>query len=577
MLARSWIAVGALSVALAVLPAVAPAESSGHPADWRAASPGLDLLAAVLQDTLAQASRQPDPPYHLALALDDTRRVVLQATHGAFAGREEEHVRTGDVDLRVGSFQLDNTHKLRDAGWSFGDERPALRLPLEDAPVPLREAYYRAIDDAWREARQRLVKVRANDAVKVEREDPSDDFSPAPAVVHRAQPGPLVIDEAAWSGLLREASGRYLRFPHVYDSAVQITVTEERRWLVTNDGIRVEDGRHHLRVATWGTSVAEDGMRLQVYDYVDVASVDRLPSRGEVFEMVDTVAQRVSALRAAPLVEPYAGPAILRGRAAGVFFHEIFGHRVEGHRQKDEDEGQTFTRQVGRAILPAFLSVVDDPLLASLDGVDLNGHYLVDDEGVAAERVTLVEAGILRNFLLSRAPIAGFPRSNGHGRRQPGRAAVARQGNLLVQASVTVPYARLREQLVAEVKRQGRPFGLVFDDISGGFTFTGRSDPNAFVVQPVTVWRVYPDGRPDELVRGVDLIGTPLTTFSRILAAADDFDLFNGVCGAESGWVPVTAGSPSLLVSEVEVQRREKGNDRPPVLAPPMPSARDPS
>jgi predicted Zn-dependent protease len=253
-----------------------------------------------------------------------------------------------------------------------------------------------------------------------------------------------------------------------------------------------------------------------------------------------------------------------------VFFHEIFGHRVEGHRQKDEDEGQTFTKRVGQAVLPPFLSVWDDPTLRQLAGHDLNGHYRWDDEGVPAERVSLVNRGILENFLMSRSPVAGFSKSNGHGRRQAGLAPVSRQGNLIVEAHQTVTYAKLREMLIAEVKKQGKPWGLVFDDISGGFTFTGRSEPNAFVVQPVTVWRVYADGRPDELVRGVDMIGTPLTTFARIAAAADDRDVFNGVCGAESGWVPVSASAPSLLVTEVEVQRREKGNDRPPVLPAPQ-------
>lgn len=210
----------------------------------------------------------------------------------------------------------------------------------------------------------------------------------------------------------------------------------------------------------------------------------------------------------------------------------------------------------------------------SVQAMIRRGHYRHDDEGVASERVTLVDHGVLRNFLMSRAPVEGFPRSNGHGRRQPGSEVVARQGNLIVEAHETVPKAELRKRLLAEVKRQNKPFGLVFDDITGGFTFTGRSEPNAFAVQPVTVWRVYADGRPDELVRGVDLIGTPLTTFSRILAAGDDRDVFNGMCGAESGWVPVSASSPSLLVSEVEVQRQQKANDRPPVLPAPMPEAR---
>lgn len=531
-----------------------------------------DPLAA-LDSALAEASRQlatiPEPAYYVALALAEERETTIQATHGALAGVAHGARRIGDVDLRVGSMALDNTHKLRDASFFSRTERTQLSVPFTDAVVPLRNGYLRTMDDAYRSARELLIKIRANEAVKVERQDDSADFSVAPVVVDRTDVAPAPLDTELWKGIVRDASAIYLEYPNVYDSAVQVTHAEGRDWLATTEGTRIATGRHHYRVATWGSTVADDGMQVQVYDYVDVASLDHLPDRAAVLTMARAVAQRVSELRRAPVVEPYAGPAILRGRAAGVFFHEIFGHRVEGHRQKDDDEGQTFTSRVGQAILPDFLSVEDDPTLARIGTFDLNGHYRYDDEGVPAERVELVVGGVLRNFLMSRSPVAGFPRSNGHGRRQPGAAPVARQGNLIVRASRSVSYPRLREQLVAEVKKQGKPFGLVFDDISGGFTFTGRSEPNAFVVNPVTVWKVYPDGRPDQLVRGVDLIGTPLTTFSRILAAADDTDVFNGVCGAESGWVPVSAVAPSLLVSEVEVQRHEKANDRPPLLLPP--------
>jgi predicted Zn-dependent protease len=510
-----------------------------------------------------------EPIHHLAYAVHAERRVTLQGTNGAFGGREASVSRLADIELRVGTPRLDNTHKLRDSsGWSEPD-RPNLALPLTDGGPPLFELLVRGTDELYRSARKRLMEVRANDAVKVAREDTSDDFSPSPVVVGQAPVPTPAFDESAWKSLVIEASRVWLDTPGVMDSAVQVTVTETRRWLADADGTRIADGRNHLRVATWGSTVAPDGMQLQVYDYVDAASLEGLPDRAAVLAMTRRAAAQLAALRDAPIVEPYAGPAILRGRAAGVFFHEIFGHRIEGHRQKDEDEGQTFTRKVGQAVLPDFLSVVDDPTVAQLGAVDLNGHYRWDDEGVAAQRVTLVDRGILRGFLLSRAPIAGFGQSNGHGRRQPGNAPVARQGNLMVEAHRTVPYETLRQMLVAEVKKQGKPYGLVFDDISGGFTFTGRSTPNAFAVQPVTVWRVYPDGRPDELVRGVDMIGTPLTTFSRILAAGDDRDVFNGSCGAESGWVPVSASSPSLLVGEIEVQRREKGNDRPPILPEP--------
>ncbi len=562
---------------IALLPSGSPAAEGVIPSAADPTEP-LATLVRAMDYASARIGAGIDPAYHIAYALSEHRSVTLQGTHGAFAGESREHTRTADVDVRVGSMALDNTHKIRDASWWSEQGRPSLSAPLgagggmADAAregTALFELLLRGTDDAYRAARRRLIKVRANTAVKVERQDLSDDFSVVPRAVDSTALPPLAFDEATWRTWVEDTSALYLRHPAVFDSAVQLVANEERRWLVTNTGTRIADGAHHLRVATWASTVAPDGMRLQVYDYLDVSDPAHLPDHAALVTMVEGVAARLTALRQAPLIEPYAGPAILRGRAAGVFFHEIFGHRVEGHRQKDEDEGQTFTARVGQPILPSFLSVVDDPTLGSLAGFDLNGAYRYDDEGVPAERVSLVDHGVLRNFLMSRAPVAGFPRSNGHGRRQPGSAVVARQGNLVVEAHQTVPYATLRERLLAEARKQGKPYGLVFDDISGGFTFTGRSEPNAFVVQPVTVWRAFTDGRPDELVRGVDLIGTPLTTFARIVAAADDRDVFNGSCGAESGWVPVSASSPSLLVSEVEVQRQQKENDRPPLLPAP--------
>jgi predicted Zn-dependent protease len=201
--------------------------------------------------------------------------------------------------------------------------------------------------------------------------------------------------------------------------------------------------------------------------------------------------------------------------------------------------------------------------------MDLNGHYLYDDEGVKGQRVVIVENGILKNFVMSRSPIEGFSNSNGHGRAQTGRKPVARQGNLIIESSKTVPYEKLREMLLEECKKQGKSYGLVFDNISGGFTFTGRGLPQSFNVTPITVYRVYADGRPDELVRGVNLIGTPLTSFSKIIACGDKHDVFNGYCGAESGRVPVSGVSPPILTAQIEVEKKYKASDKPPVLPPP--------
>ena len=195
-----------------------------------------------------------------------------------------------------------------------------------------------------------------------------------------------------------------------------------------------------------------------------------LPSDDVIRAAVKKVGEHVEALLKAPTAEPYAGPAIFSGRASGVFFHEIFGHRIEGHRQKDEAEGQTFTQSVGKKILPDFLSVTFDPSMRKIGDVDLNGWYDYDDEGVKASTVKAVENGVLRNFLMSRSPIDGFAHSNGHGRRQPGLEIVSRQSNLLVTSTKAVPDAQLRQMLIDEVKRQNKPYGLYFEDITGGFT-----------------------------------------------------------------------------------------------------------
>ena len=533
----------------------------------------LEILERTLEDAMSQLSRLPEPPYYLAYAITEQRSLSLVGSNGSFAGESRESDRMLDIDIRVGSMRLDNTHKIRDASWFSEPDRPKLWVPVVDDLDVLRRLILIDTDDAYRQALRQLIKVRANDVVKVEREDTSDDFSPAPPARHtRTLPEPT-LDEARWRDLLREASTVYLGYPHIYNSNVEVSFAMTRRTLVNTDGARIQDGSNQYRFTTWATTTAPDGMRISLYDYAYVAAEADMPDHAQIERMARGVAERLVALRSAPLVEPYEGPAILRGRAAGVFFHEIFGHRIEGHRQKDEEEGQTFTSRVGQAVLPPFLSVYDDPTLERLtvrgQESGLNGHYLYDDEGVAAKRVLLVDRGILRNFLMSRSPVAGFPVSNGHGRRQAGDAPIARQGNLIVEAHETVGAVEMRRKLIAEIKRQKKPFGLIFDDISGGFTMTGRSTPNAFSVQPVTVWKVYPDGRPDELVRGVDLIGTPLTTFSRILAAGDDPAVFNGMCGAESGWVPVSASAPSLLIQQVEVQRQEKMNERPPLLPPP--------
>jgi predicted Zn-dependent protease len=303
----------------------------------------------------------------------------------------------------------------------------------------------------------------------------------------------------------------------------------------------------------------------------EAETIDGLPAQAELEAAIRELGKSLEALRKAPVTQPFDGPAILSGRASAVFFHEVLGHRLEGQRQRGDEEGQTFTKDIGKDILPSFLSVADDPTMTQFGNTWLSGTYAYDDEGQKAQRVALIQDGVLKTFLMSRLPIASFSSSNGHGRAETGRMPTGRQGNLIVTSTKAVPDSELRKELVEEARKANKPYGLYFEDISSGFAVTTRSSPQAFQVIPLVVYRVYVDGRPDELVRGVSIVGTPLAAMKRILATGDKSKVFNGECGAESGTVPVSAVAPAMLVSEIETQRQPQGTARPPIL--PIPGA----
>jgi len=255
--------------------------------------------------------------------------------------------------------------------------------------------------------------------------------------------------------------------------------------------------------------------------------------------------------------------------ATGVFFHETIGHRLEGQRQEDEAEGRTFKSYMNRKILPDFISLRDDPTRARIGSTSLNGWYKLDDEGVKGQDVVLVENGVLKSFLMSRRPVEGFGTSNGHGRSDGFQRPMARMANLIVEGRDPVSHEAIRARLLEEVRKQDRPYGLIVETIAGGATNTSSFGFQAFKGMPRVAWRVDAKTGEEELVRGFELVGTPLAAINKIVAVSDRIGVFNGYCGAESGSVPVSAVAPEALFAEMELQRSDDGKERPPVLPPP--------
>ena len=526
-----------------------------------------DILHDELERNFAALKKVEPAPYYLAYEVTENEVQQASAARGALESNGKSHSRRLDITIRVGSPKLDNYHSVHGEHGQFTSGIP---IPINDAPDAIRRRVWRETDRAYRLAAQRLTQIKSDTQLKADQSEKPNDFTMETPSVANVPPAPIHFEIEPWLPRLRQASASLGEPPNVLISSVSIAVQREIKYFVDSDGARIEHGRTFSRVSLSAAGKAADGMDLSASDSIDAADPAHLPPQEIILAAAKRVGADLSKLLEAPLAEPFAGPAILSGRAAGVFFHEIFGHRIEGHRQKSEDEGQTFAKSVGKPVLPDFLSIAFDPTLRTTAGVDLNGSYAYDDEGIQAHRVSLVENGILKTFLLSRSPLDGFAHSNGHGRRQPGAEVVSRQSNLIVESKNQVSDEKLRAMLIAEVKHQQKPYGLFFRDVTGGFTHTQRAGLQAFTVIPLVVYRVFPDGRPDELIRGVDIVGTPLASFSKIMATSANSEVFNGYCGAESGTVPVSAVSPALLVSEIEIQKRDRAQDRPPLLPRPV-------
>ena len=549
----------AMGVTLGVAPSVASA-----PADKP------DVLLSTMQEELQRAQThlaKLDPaPYFLSYSVYDQSMAVAVGSEGSLVSSTRARRRAADVTMRIGAPALDNSHQQ-----NRGSARTSGALPLEDDRNAIAHELWRLTYEEYRKASKAYASVKTNTQVEAKEEDTSPDFTKEKPPTHADYKEVVTTpDQKELEKFVREYSAHFRRYPYIYSSLVLVSAQATRFHFLSTEGNHVVTPNSFVRVAIQAETRADDGMELMRVETFQAESMDHLPPASEIAAKVEKMATDLKALREAPLAEPFDGPALLSGRASAVFFHEVLGHRLEGHRQRGEQEGQTFTKKVGQAVLPEFLSVIDDPTQRKLNGLDLGGWYEFDDEGMPATKVDVIKDGVLKNFLMSRMPIKDFANSNGHGRSQPGAMPTGRQGNLIVSSTKTVKDAELRQKLIEEVKKQGKPYGLYFEDIQGGFTLTQRSMPQAFQVLPVLVWRVYADGRADELVRGIDIVGTPLAAMNRILVTGDKTDVFNGICGAESGQVPVAAAAPAMLFSEIEVQKRAHSLNRPPTLpAPP--------
>ncbi|MFA5712818.1 MAG: metallopeptidase TldD-related protein [Bacteroidales bacterium] len=538
--------------------------------------PLLDIIEKELYRYKEELSKESLAPYFLSCRVEDVTSTTISATLGYLTNSSNSRIVALLPEVRVGTPQFDNFH----------NNATGAPLPLFSAPEPILLPYDSKTGESaikqilWNEVMSRYRYAVANynrltsSAVAGSKEsDKSPDFTPVKAENYYRPPlqiSDVIMDIPKEEGRAKKLSATFEKYPQILEGNLLIRQKIVRKSFVSTEGSKIAHNIVHNSLMVRGMVKADDGMELPLISSYFSFDKDSLPSDQFIEEEIEQMAERLIKLKNAPVVQPYTAPALLSGSAAGVFFHEIFGHRIEGQKMKSDSDGQTFKKMVGREVLPTTLSVYDDPTLTFYNNTDLSGHYKFDDQGVAAERVVVVEDGVLKNFLMTRTAIEGFPRSNGHARAEIGYDPTSRQSNLIVESSDHKSEEELRQLLIAEIEREGKEYGFFFREVTGGFTITGRSTPNAFNVTPLEVYRVYPDGREDELVRGVDLIGTPLSMFSNIIYAGGKSETFIGNCGSLSGFVPVTATAPAILVNKVELQMKPRARSLPPILKRPL-------
>jgi predicted Zn-dependent protease len=575
---------GILSLALLVAPGMAHADEP---------QAGAGPLVRAMRDELTRSVEQlrlPDTaaPYYLAYRVNDQTNVGVSAEFGAVVHRESTHHRTLHVDARVGGYDLDSSNFFSMSPGSFGRDMEG--LPLDDDYDAIRHDLWSATDRAYKDAAATYARKQASLKTQAESSDHAGDFSREPAshIVVRRASSPLDLDRAA--ALAKGLSMLARTYPQLQGSQVTVGGMSGRQIFVSSEGTMTdEDGAVVILTATLRTQ-APDGMPLSRFVSFSAASLDALPTREVIEREIGQAAADLSQQRGAPEAEDYLGPVLFEPRAAAQLISTLLAPQVGGAPAPKTDSSNAMFRsmsgaetelagKVGERVMPAGLRVEDDPTLDRFAGLPLVGGYAADDEGMAGQKVVVVENGILKRFLMSRAPRKGFEHTNGHAhvpRYGPPKAGIS---NLIVSAKKGTSGPDLRKALLAEAKAAGRPYGVIvrqLDDAAMTGDVTGMlraSRGGSNVPPPLSIVRLMPDGK-EQPIRGATFATLPLRTLEDIVAVGAEPAVVSGYSGPLGSVSSVAA--PALLIKRVDLKKPTGTQRKPPTLAHPFFVGRQP-
>jgi TldD protein len=508
----------------------------------------LDALLTELDRSRTQLKMdQVAAPYYIEYRVNDVDEYQAEAAFGALRESQRVRYRVLRVVVRVGDYKQDSYYNQ-----GMGESSV---IPLDDDPIALRHQIWLATDAAYKAAGEAFTEKQAALKQFSVESNPVDDFAKAPVVAAVEPTVSLKVDDAAWKKTLEDVTNLYRQYPDVQSVSASARFSAVNEYLVNSEGTVTRSGKKTYNVTFNSSAQAADGMRLSRNPFWMVARAEELPTREALLADAKKTLDTVVALRKAPIVEEeYRGPVLFAPDAANDVIASLVGSNVLGRKPQLGRPNRTvgaFATSYKARVLPNFLSVVDDPTLSAFEGKSLVGAYQVDDDGVKAQPVTLIDNGTLINYLVGRQPIRDFPSSNGHDRAGAGTYPAPNLGVLLLKSKEAQSPEDLKKRVIQMITEQGKPYGY-------------RVETLGPVNSPRLLYRIYPDGH-EELVRGAVFSELDVRALrSDLIAVGNDPQVSN-----RTGGIATTVISPSLLFDELDVKRADTSKDKLPDYPPP--------
>ena len=498
-----------------------------------------DVVMRAMRDELARSMKdlkleKLEKPYFISYRVLDRSQLGASATFGALQGGNLGRSRFVVVQVRVGDYQRDNSNFFTYPMHANGLNETAA-LPLDDDYQELRRQFWLATDAAYKSAVETLAKKRAALENRTTREDLPDFTHEEPSSVQESCP-PVKLDLPAAEALVRKLSSLFREQPEIEASQVNLELRDTHSWYVNSEGSATTREDTEATLVAAAETQATDGMLLP--DWITFAgrSLEELPKQDAMASEVRGMAERLTRLRQAPLVDRYNGPVLFAGSAGAEIFGQVVAPKFLAMRTPASDSPQfetyaaqaasKFQDRIGARVLPAFLSVADDPTQTSFQGTQLRGNHQVDEEGVKSRPVKLVDKGVLKTLLVTRDPVTHVPQSTGSF-----RTFGAQPSNLIVSVEDGKSAAELQSELLSLVKQRDAGYGILVRRV-------GRE-----------IYRIYPDGH-QELARQGTFDGLDDTAFKNLEAASKDLTVYTIPFSAVGGRIfPGQTGAP--LVSFV--------------------------